>query len=250
MWHDDRHQKCFLLFLVFWRFYTYYPKYFWVISRKVECIRWVPDLHVCLAAAALSPKHCLKRVTLFCSFMKPQQCNFAPILQIFLKDSLGGKSAEHMFNNSTNRQQLLQITLSERIPQQCIANFNNVLELLIARAAARYSFLRHSWWRNINLSLFLRLAGVTLPSVGREWQIFHSWWNENAEIQECLWDFAGHLWPAQGQGPLPRWRSTGWSCSSCRLPQIHTILNNIGIMKLFPHTHAHTWGYCVCFASF
>lgn len=47
-----------------------------------------------------------------------------------------------MFNNSTNLQQLLQITLSESNPQQCIANFNNVLELLIARAAARHSFLR------------------------------------------------------------------------------------------------------------
>lgn len=124
----------------------------------------------CLSGSccAVSPKHCLKPATLLCSFMKPQQCSFARILQIFLKDSLGGKSAEHMFNNSTNRQQLLQITLSERNPQQCIANFNNVLELLIACAAARHSFLRHSWWRNINLSLFLRLAGVTLPGVGRE----------------------------------------------------------------------------------
>lgn len=52
--------------------------------------------------------------------MKPQQCNFTRILQIFLKDSLGGKSAEHMFNNSTNRQQLLQITLSERTPSNAL----------------------------------------------------------------------------------------------------------------------------------
>lgn len=73
-----------------------------------------------------------------------------------------------MFNNSIKRQQLLQITLAERKPQKCIANFNNVLRLLIAHTVAGYSFLRHSWWRNINLSLFLRLAGVTLPSVGRE----------------------------------------------------------------------------------
>lgn len=54
MWHDDRHQKCFLLFWVFLRFYTYYPKYFRVISRKMEGIRWVPCLRVCLAAAAPS----------------------------------------------------------------------------------------------------------------------------------------------------------------------------------------------------
>lgn len=73
-----------------------------------------------------------------------------------------------MFNSSIKRQQLLQITLAERKPQKCTANFNNVLELLIAHTVARYSFLRHIWWRNINLSLFLRLAGVTLPSVGRE----------------------------------------------------------------------------------
>lgn len=150
----------------------------------------------------LLPCIVLNLAALFCSFMKPQQCNFAHILQIFLKDSLGRKSAEHMFNNSIKCQQLLQITLAERKPQKYIANFNNVLELLIVPTVSRYSSLRHSWWRNINLSLFLRLAGVTLPSVGREWQIFCSWWNENAEIQECLWDFTGHLWPAQGQGPL------------------------------------------------
>lgn len=81
------------------------------------------------SCCTVSPKHCLKWATVFCSFTKPQQCNFTRILQIFLKDSLGEKSAKHMFNNSTNRQQLLQITLSERNPQQCIANFNNVLEL-------------------------------------------------------------------------------------------------------------------------
>lgn len=119
---------------------------------------------------------------------------------------------------------------------------------MYSSSAARHSFLRHSWWRNINLSLFLRLAGVTLPSVGREWQIFCSWWNENAEIQECLWDFSGHLWPAQGQGPLPRWRSTGWSCCCCRLPQIHTILNIIGVRKPFLRTHTHFRVLCVlCF---
>lgn len=70
-------------------------------------------------------------------------------------------------------------------------------------AIALLSLLRRGWQTDNNLSLFLRLAGVTLASVECEWQIFYSWRNENAEIQEYLWDFPGHLWAAQGQGGLP-----------------------------------------------
>lgn len=67
-------------------------------------------------------------------------------------------------------------------------------------ATALLSLLRCGWQMDNNLSLFFRLAGVTLASVGCEWQIFYRLRNENAEIQEYLWDFPGHLWAAQGQG--------------------------------------------------
>lgn len=80
MWHDDRHQKCFLLFWGFLRFHVY-PKCFWVVSRKIEYIRWMSGLHVPPAATAL-PLPCIvfNQTALFCNFMKTRQCNFAYVL--------------------------------------------------------------------------------------------------------------------------------------------------------------------------
>ena len=114
-------------------------------------------------------------------------------LNVSLRYTMDHKSSFWIKNN------MLKISLLERNVWKTNLSLTTHHHMHIP-ATALLSLLRCGWQMDNNLSLFFRLAGVTLASVGCEWQIFYRLKNENTEIQEYLRDFPGHLWATQGQG--------------------------------------------------